>query len=83
MYEHPAVNEVSVVGVPHATYGEDICAVIAFLSGQEADEQELRDHLAKYVTKFKIPSRFEFRKELPKIPNGKVDRKLLRKQVAQ
>ncbi len=83
LYEHPAVNEVSVVGFPHTTYGEDICAVIAFLSGQEATEQELRDHLAKYVTKFKIPSRFEFRKELPKIPNGKVDRKLLRKQVAQ
>jgi long-chain acyl-CoA synthetase len=82
LYEHPAVAEVSVVGVPSNTYGEGICAVIAFAPGQKTDEESLREHLSKFITKFKIPSRFEFREELPKNANGKIDRKRLRKEVA-
>lgn len=83
LYQHPAVNEAVVVGVPDATYGENVAAVIAFNNGQSATEAELLAHTAKFVTKFKLPVRFAFRDELPKNANNKLDRKVLRKELSE
>ena len=81
-YNHPAVQEVSVVGVPDDTFGENIVAVMSIKEGQTVTEAELLEEVAKYITKFKVPKRIDFREELPRNPNGKIDRKRLRVEAA-
>jgi long-chain acyl-CoA synthetase len=82
-YTHPAIQEVTVVGIPDPTYGENIIAIISLKIDHTPTEKELLDHIAQQITKFKIPTRIEFRQELPKNPNGKIDRKKLRSQLAE
>ena len=72
LHGHPAVAEVAVVGMPHATLGEEICAVVVLRAGHAASEAELRDHAAKFVNQFRVPTRVVFRAELPKNGVGKV-----------
>ncbi len=81
LYTHPAVAENVVVGVPDPVYGENIVAVVAFKPGQSATEDELRQHAAAQVTKFKLPARWVFADVLPRTPNNKIDRKNLRQEL--
>ncbi len=82
LYVHPAVSEVVVVGVPDATYGENIVAVVALRPGATATQDELISHAADYVTKFKLPCRVVFKDALPRNANNKIDRKQLREEIA-
>lgn len=82
LYEHPAVAEATVLGVPDPTYGENIVAVVACKDGRVVAEAELIAHAAHYVTRFKLPARIIFRDVLPKNANGKIDRKSLREELA-
>ncbi len=81
IWEHPAVAEVAVIGVPHETYGEDLCAVVALKPGMEASADDIRAQAATRLTKFKVPSRVVFVKDLPKSANGKILKRELRQQV--
>ena len=81
LYGHGSVSEVVVVGVPDATYGENIVAVVALKPGEAATEDELIAHAAKNVTKFKLPCRVVFRDGLPRNANNKIDRKLIREEI--
>ena len=81
LYEHPAVSEVVVVGVPDATYGENIVAVVALKPGATATEDEFIAHVATRVTKFKLPRHVVFKDSLPRNANNKIDRKSLRKEI--
>ncbi|MCW2966258.1 MAG: long-chain fatty acid--CoA ligase [Solirubrobacteraceae bacterium] len=72
LYEHPAVREVAVVGVPDDSLGEEIGAAIALKDGQEATEDELRDHAKEHVASYKYPRKIWFVDELPKGPTGKI-----------
>jgi len=83
IYEHPAVAEAAVVGVPDVTYGENIWAVIATRPGQTVTEDEIKAHAAKYITKFKIPARVIFKSDLPKNEVGKIMKKELREEIAK
>ncbi|MEJ8765023.1 long-chain-fatty-acid--CoA ligase [Oceanobacillus sp. HCA-5259] len=77
LYEHPAIQECAVVGVPDPYRGETVKAFIVLKEGKQATEEELnrfcRDNLAAY----KVPRRYEFRKELPKTIVGKILRRQL------
>jgi long-chain acyl-CoA synthetase len=81
LYLHPAVAEAAVVGVPHQVYGEDIWAVVQLKRGASADEEDLRQHLAKYLTKFKVPSRVVFTAALPLNSSGKILKRAVRAQI--
>ena len=83
LYEHPAVTEVVIVGVPDPRYGENIVAVVALKPGKTATEAELIAHASHYVTKFKLPKRIVFKDTLPKNANGKIDRKVLRAELIE
>jgi long-chain acyl-CoA synthetase len=72
LYEHPAVREVAVVGVPHDSLGEEVGAAIALKEGCEASEEELREHAKEQVASYKYPRRIWFVDELPKGPTGKI-----------
>jgi long-chain acyl-CoA synthetase len=73
LYEHPAVVDAAVVGIPHPTLGEEPGAVVAIARGAEADEEALRAFVAGRLAAFKVPVRILLHDEiLPRNPNGKI-----------
>jgi long-chain acyl-CoA synthetase len=72
LYEHPAVREVAVLGVPHEELGEEVAAVVALKEGESASEEDLREHAKEAVAAYKYPRKIWFVDELPKGPTGKI-----------
>ena len=73
LYEHPAVTDAALVGIPHKTLGEEPAAVVHLAPGELASEQELQDWVRARLAPFKVPVRVVFVKEtLPRNPNGKI-----------
>lgn len=80
--EHPAVHEAAVVGAPHDILGEAPIAFVALDGSLDAAADELRAFCARRLPPHKVPARFEFRSDLPKIAGiGKIDRRALRAAV--
>jgi fatty-acyl-CoA synthase len=78
LLRHPAVQEVSVVGVPHEKWGEVPIAFIVLRTGARADVSELRQFCRDQLAHFKVPQEFRFLAELPKTATGKVQKYVLR-----
>ncbi|MDQ2895472.1 MAG: long-chain fatty acid--CoA ligase [Actinomycetota bacterium] len=72
LYEHPAVREAAVVGVPHDEYGEEIGAAVALKAGESVSESELREFVKEQVAAYKYPRQVWFVDDLPKGPTGKI-----------
>jgi len=80
LYDHPAVMDAALVGIPHKTLGEEPGAVVTLKPGAEASEQELRAFVAERLAAFKVPVRVIFWPEtLPRNANGKIIKAELRK----
>ena len=75
---HPAVAEVGVAGIADATQGEAVKAWVVLRAGQTVTETDLRAFCRDKLAAYKVPSRVEFRAELPKTLIGKVLRRALR-----
>jgi long-chain acyl-CoA synthetase len=75
---HPAVAEVGVAGVIDDVKGEAVKAWVVLRAGQHASEIDLRNFCREKLAPYKVPSRIEFRSELPKTMVGKVLRRALR-----
>jgi acyl-CoA synthetase (AMP-forming)/AMP-acid ligase II len=73
--EHPAVDDVAVVGVPHPRWGE---TPVAFVVGTEVEASELIEHCRHHLASYKKPSAITFVAELPRNAAGKVLRRELR-----
>jgi long-chain acyl-CoA synthetase len=78
IYEHPAVREAAVVGIPHDTLGEEVAAAIALKDGAEATPDELRAFVKARVAAYKHPRRVWLVPELPKGPTGKILKREIR-----
>ncbi|HQV02296.1 MULTISPECIES: class I adenylate-forming enzyme family protein [unclassified Novosphingobium] len=73
LYEHPAVMDAAVVGIPHRTLGEEPAAVVHLSPGMQASEAELQSHVRERLAAFKVPVRILFHPEtLPRNANGKI-----------
>jgi long-chain acyl-CoA synthetase len=72
IYEHPAVREAAVIGVPHETLGEEVGAAIALKVGVTVSPAELRAYVKKRVAAYKYPRHIWLVDELPKGPTGKI-----------
>ncbi|MGI8506995.1 MAG: long-chain-fatty-acid--CoA ligase [Solirubrobacteraceae bacterium] len=72
LYEHPAVREAAVLGLPHDDYGEEVGAAVALKDGEDANAEELRDFVKGQVAAYKYPRRIWFVGDLPKGPTGKI-----------
>jgi long-chain acyl-CoA synthetase len=72
LFEHPAVREAAVIGVPHADLGEEVGAAVALRAGMQATESEIREFVKTNVAAYKYPRQVWFVDELPKGPTGKV-----------
>jgi long-chain acyl-CoA synthetase len=83
---HPAVADVAVVGLPHEEMGEEIRAVVQPADGATPGpglEQELMEHCAGQLARFKQPRRIDFVDELPRLPSGKILRRVIRDSYRQ
>ena len=80
LYDHPAVMDAALVGIPHKTLGEEPAAVVTLKPGAEASEQELRSFVAERLAAFKVPVKVVFWHEtLPRNANGKILKTELKK----
>jgi long-chain acyl-CoA synthetase len=74
LLRHPAVLEAAAVGIPDASYGQDIRACIVLKPGARASVDDLRAFCLSELGRYKTPREFRFLAELPKGPSGKVQR---------
>lgn len=81
IHEHPAVAEAAVLGVPDPVYGENIVAAVVLKPNQTATEEEIKAHVGKHVTKFKIPAQVIFMPMLMKNPTGKIQKRAIKEQI--
>ena len=72
LYEHPAIQEAAVVGVPHDELGEEVGAAVVLKQGESLDADELKSYVKEQVAAYKYPRRVWFVDELPKGPTGKI-----------
>ncbi len=79
IFEHPAVADCAVVGVPHPTLGEEVAAVVVLRSGTVLEGEALARHVGERLAKFEVPTKYFFRTvALPRNPQGKVLKRELR-----
>ena len=80
LYEHPAVMDAALVGIPHKTLGEEPAAVVHLKPGLHTTEAELRSFVAGKLAAFKVPVKVVFWPEtLPRNANGKILKRDLKK----
>jgi fatty-acyl-CoA synthase len=80
---HPAVESVSVVGVPDPKYGEELCACVKLKRTGSVNGDEIREFCRGKIAHFKIPRYVRFVKEFPLTASGKIQKFLLAEYSAQ
>ncbi len=76
LYDHPAVTDAALIGLPHRTLGEEPAAVVHLAPGSSASEAELQAWVRERLAAFKVPVRIVFCTEtLPRNANGKILKK--------
>jgi long-chain acyl-CoA synthetase len=84
LFEHPAVLEAAVIGVPHQKLGEEVGAIIRLQPGAAATAAELEAHARTRVAGFKAPTRFWFREEpFPRNASGKIMKRDLKAEALE
>ncbi|MEZ4403425.1 MAG: long-chain fatty acid--CoA ligase [Kofleriaceae bacterium] len=78
LYGHPAVAEAAVIGVPHASHGEEVKAVVACKPGQAVTADELIAYCKERLAAYKYPRIIDIVAALPKGPTGKILKRELR-----
>jgi long-chain acyl-CoA synthetase len=72
LYEHPAVSEAAVIGVPDESMGEEVGAAIVLRPDQQASAEDIRAFVKERVAAYKYPRKIWFLDELPKTATGKI-----------
>jgi acyl-CoA synthetase (AMP-forming)/AMP-acid ligase II len=78
---HPSVEDVAVFGVPNPDFGEEVKAVVQTSKGIAQDEQLVEELMAfakQHLAAYKIPRSIDFSDELPRLPTGKLYKRLLK-----
>jgi long-chain acyl-CoA synthetase len=82
LFEHPAVTDAAVFGVPHHVLGEEVGAAVRLRPGATATVDELRAHVGERLAAFKVPAHIWLRdEELPRNPAGKVLKRALKEEL--
>jgi acyl-CoA synthetase (AMP-forming)/AMP-acid ligase II len=78
---HPAVADVVVTGRPSERWGQEVVAVVALADGAHAEADELTEHAAKTLARYKLPKAIVFRAAIERSPSGKADYRWAREQA--
>ena len=82
LYEHPAIAEVAVIGLPDDRWGEIVVAVVAPKPDATVTVEDLRAFAGDRLARFKLPTRLELVDVLPRTPSGKVLKYELRERLS-
>jgi fatty-acyl-CoA synthase len=82
LYRHPKIQDVQCVGVPDKKYGEELCACVILRPGMEADVEEIRAFCQGQIAYYKVPRYVVFVNAFPMTVTGKIQKFVLREQVA-
>lgn len=82
IYEHPAVEQVAVIGVPDPVWGEAVKAVVVTKKGAKVTEKEIIEWCKQRLAHYKAPKSVDFVSELPLTPTGKVKKWELKEKYA-
>lgn len=77
LYEHPAIAECAVIGIPDKMRGEVVKAFVAVKDSCNILPEELKSFCRERLAPYKVPAQVEFRAQLPHGPTGKVQKKML------
>jgi acyl-CoA synthetase (AMP-forming)/AMP-acid ligase II len=80
---HPAVAEACVCGIPDVQWGEKVVAAVVLRAGHATDESSLQEWVRSRLRSSRMPSRVEFRDELPYTDTGKLLRRVLKAELAE
>jgi acyl-CoA synthetase (AMP-forming)/AMP-acid ligase II len=80
LFQHPAVAEAAVIGIPDEKWGETIKALVVLRPGAQATEREIMDHCRSRMAHYKCPTSVEIRAALVRTATGKLQKFKLREQ---
>jgi len=83
LYQHPAISEVQVFGVPDEKMGEEVCAWIQLNLGHELSADDVKAFCQDKITHFKIPRHIDFVNEYPMTVTGKIQKFVMRDTMAE
>jgi len=78
LYEHPAVKEAAVIGIPSERWGEEVKAIVALEPGKTLSADELINFARGHIAGYKVPKSVDFVPELPRNGTGKLMKHVLR-----
>jgi len=78
LYEHPAVREAAVIGVPHESLGEEVAAAVSLKPRSNVTAEDLREYVKERVAAYKYPRQVWVLDDLPKGPTGKIQKRDLK-----
>jgi fatty-acyl-CoA synthase len=74
LYSHPDIEDVQVIGVPDAKYGEELCAWVKLRPGAALTEQQVKDYCTGKIAHYKVPRYVRFAGDFPMTVTGKVQK---------
>jgi len=84
IYEHPAVYEAAVFGIPHERLGEELVAAVVVRADQHLDAEALQAHVGGHLAAFKVPARVVFvDQQLPRGASGKILKREMRDDLVK
>ena len=83
LFRHPKVEAVQVIGVPDVRYGEELCAWVKLKGGMTATPAEIQEFCKGQIAHYKIPRYIKFVDGFPMTVTGKVQKFMMREQMAQ
>ncbi|MEI9994302.1 MAG: AMP-binding protein [Rhizomicrobium sp.] len=83
LFRHPKIEDVQIVGVPDAKYGEELCAWIRLRQGEQADAEEIVAFCRGQIAHYKVPRYIRFVDEFPMTVTGKIQKFVIRNTMIE